>query len=94
MKIENIEKEYEKLREDDPRSAAEIAYVIAKTAKDDGDNEKAIKFGKESIRIFDELDVQTMEQCAAKYVTVNGIALPELIHSDVVRDRLRPLPLR
>lgn len=91
MQIDNIEQEFGKMKTEDPRKAAELAYVIAKAAKDSGDTEKATKFGKESIAIFDKLNVQTQEECAAKHVTVNGIALPDLIHSDVVHDRLKPI---
>jgi len=91
MQIANIEQEFGKMKIEDPRKAAELAYVIAKTAKDAGDNKRAAQFGKKSIALFDILNVQTQEECAAKYVTVNGIALPDLIHSDVVRDRLKPV---
>ncbi len=91
MQIENIEQEFGKMKTEDPRKAAELAYVIAKAAKDTGDNEKAARYGKESIALFNALNVQTMEECAAKYITVNDIALPDLIHSDVVRDRLKPI---
>lgn len=91
--IENIEDVYEKMKVSDPRKAAEIAYVIAMKAKAKGDNEKAIRFGKESVRILDELNVQTMEECATFYVVLNGIGLPEFIHSDMIRDRMKPLTL-
>lgn len=76
-----------------PRDAAELAYVIAMSAKSAGDDEKAIEYGKESIRIFDKLNVQTMLECATRYVVVNGIGMPEFIHADVVRNRLAPLQL-
>ena len=92
-KITDIENIFEDMRISDPRRAAELAYIVAMTAKANGDNDKAIKFGKMSVKIFDELNVQTMEECAARYTVVNGIALPDLIHSDVVRDRLSPLKL-
>lgn len=93
LNISNIEDVYEKMKVDDLRKAAEIAYVIAMIAKAAGNNEKAVKFGRDSVRIFDELNVQTMEECAAYYTVVNGISLPELIHSDVVKNRLLPLEI-
>lgn len=93
LNIPNIEDVYEKMKVSDPRKAAEIAYVIAMKAKAEGDNDKAAKFGRESVRIFDELNVQTMEECASYYTVVNGISLPDLIHSDVVKNRLLPLEL-
>jgi len=91
MNIQNIEQEFSRMKIENPRKAAELAYVIAKTAKNDGDAEKATQFEKESIMLFNELNVQAYEDCVAKYVTVNGIALPDLIHADVVRDRLKPI---
>ena len=93
LNILNIEDVYEKMKMSDPRKAAEIAYVIAMKAKAEDKSDKATKFGRESVRLFDELNVQTMEECAAFYTVINGISLPDLIHSDVVKNRLLPLEL-
>lgn len=93
MQNENLEKKFEDLKESEPRNAAEIAYVIAVIAMRNKDNKKATKYGKESIRLFDSLNPQTLEECAAVNTVINNVALPELIHSDVVRDRLKPLQL-
>lgn len=65
--IPSIEDVYEKMKTDDPRKAAEIAFVIAMKAKADGDEEKAVRFAKESISFFDKLNAQTVEECAAYY---------------------------
>jgi hypothetical protein len=91
MQLENLENKFEEIRESEPRNAAEIAYVIAMIAKRKGDNKKATKFGKESVKLFDQLNLQTLDECAAVNTVINGVALPELIHSDVVRSRLLPL---
>lgn len=91
--IPNIENIYEEMKVSDPRKAAEIAYVIAMIAKAKGDGEKALKFGRESVKLLDELNVQTMEECATRYSVLNGIGLPEFIHSDMVRERMKPLTL-
>ena len=93
MEIKNIEQEFKNLKSASPRKAAELAYVIAMIAKKNGDNEKAIKYGRESIDIFNKLNVQSYEDCASQYVTVNNISLPELIHADVVKNRLLPIKL-
>ena len=93
MQIENIEQEFKKIKMQEPRRAAELAYVIAAIAKKEGNIDKALTYGKESVSLFDGLKIETQEECAAMFVTVNGIALPDLIHSDVVKDRLRPLIL-
>lgn len=93
MEIKNIEQEFQNFKSTDPRKAAELAYVIAMIAKKDGGNKKAAEYGKESVGILNELNVQSYEDCATQYATVNGIALPELIHADVVRDRLSTIKL-
>jgi hypothetical protein len=93
MQLENPENKFEKIKKTEPRNAAEIAYVIAMIAKNKGDSKKAIRYGKESIQLFDQLDPKTLDECAAVNTVINGIALPDLIHSDVVRDRLSPLEI-
>lgn len=91
LQIDNIEAVFAQKKISDPRDAAELAYIIAMSAKAAGEDEKAVQYGKESVELFDKVNVQTLEECASRYVVVNGIAMPELIHADVVRDRLSPL---
>lgn len=93
MKMRQIEKRFYRMEYKDPKKAAEIAYVIAKNAKNNGNNPKATEFGKECIRLLDIVNPQTMDECAPIFTVVNGIALPEFLHQDVVRDRLSPLIL-
>ena len=81
------------MKDVDPRKAAEVAYVLAKLHLDDGNVEKATHFGQESIRLFDGCEMETLKNCAAHYTVLEGIALPEIIHQDVVRDRLKVLKL-
>ena len=81
------------LSEASPREAAEYAYVLAMLNKQAGDNEQAIQFGRKAIALFDRCRMETMEDCATRNVVVEGVALPDLIHQDVVRDRLKPLAL-
>lgn len=75
------------------KSPAEYAYVLAMLYKKAGDNKQAVRFGQESITLFNECSMDTMEDCAARNVVIEGVALPDLIHQDVVRDRLKPLAL-
>lgn len=93
MQYENLEQTLDSLRDTNPRNAAEYAYVLAILHKRAGNNEQAVRFGKEAIALFDKCPMKTMEDCAARNVVVEGIALPDLIHQDVVRDRLKPLTL-
>ena len=81
------------LREVDPRNAAEHAYALAMLHKQDGNDEQAILFGREAIALFGKCQMETMEACAARNVVIEGVAIPDLIHQDVVKDRLQPLKL-
>jgi hypothetical protein len=58
-----------------------------------GNNDEAVRYGREAIALFDKCRMKTMEECAARNVVIEGVALPDLIHQDVVRDRLQPLKL-
>lgn len=93
MQYAALEQTLNSLREVDPRNAAEYAYVLAMLHKRGGDDEQAIRFGREAIALFDKCRMETMEECAARNVVVEGVALPDLIHQDVVRNRLQPLTL-
>jgi hypothetical protein len=89
MEDPNLETTYKKLRDSDPRRAAEIAYVLARIYLNKGDREEAKRYGRESVQLFESLNIQTIDDTAAKYTVINGIALPSYIHENVVRDRLR-----
>ncbi|MDP2631832.1 MAG: hypothetical protein Q8P30_03655 [Candidatus Uhrbacteria bacterium] len=93
MTVASLEQTLNSLREVDPRNAAEYAYVLAQLYKRAGNDEQAIRFGRESIALFDKCRMETMEECAARNMVIEGVALPDLIHQDVVRNRLQPLKL-
>lgn len=93
MTIASLEQTLNSLRDVDPRNAAEYAYVLAQLHKRDGNDEQAIRFGREAITLFDKCQMETMEDCAARNVVIEGVAFPEFIHQDVVRDRMQPLAL-
>ena len=86
-----LEQTLNSLREVNPRNAAEYAYVLAQLYKKAGNDEQAIRFGCESIALFDKCRMESMEECVARNVVIEGVTLPDLIHQDVVRDRLQPL---
>lgn len=89
-----LEQTFESLKEVDPRNAAEYAYALAAIYRRDGNNEEAIRFGREAIALFDKCPMETAEDCAPRNVVIEGIAMPSsFIHQDVVRDRLQPLVL-
>lgn len=93
MTIAALEQTLNSLREVDPRNAAEYAYVIAMLHKRAGNNDEVVRYGREAIALFDKCRMDSMEECAARNVVIEGVALPDLIHQDVVRDRLQPLKL-
>ncbi|MGB2580100.1 MAG: nucleoside-diphosphate kinase [Minisyncoccia bacterium] len=93
MKYTALEQTIESLKEVDPRNAAEHAYALAALHRRDGNNEEAIRFGREAIALFDKCSMETLEDCTARGVVIEGIAIPDIIHQDVVRDRLQPLVL-
>lgn len=94
MKYPALEQTLASLKEVDPRNAAEHAYALAALNHRDGNNEEAIRFGRESIALFNKCPMETTEDCAPRNVVIEGIAMPSsFIHQDVVRDRLQPLVL-
>lgn len=93
MKRVQLEQALNSMRDTDPRTAAEYAYALAVGYKQAEDFRRATHFGREAIALFDKCRMETMEECAAHNVTIEGVALPDIIHQDVVRDRLRPLEL-
>ena len=88
-----LEQTFSELRETEPRRAAEVAYVLARLYLDKGQIDEAKHYGRESIRLFDQCSMESLADCAARYVTLVGIALPSIIHQAVVRDRLKVLNL-
>ena len=88
-----LEKTFDSMKDVDPRKAAEIAYVLAKLNLNKGSIEKATHFGRKSIQLFGECEMETLEDCAAHYTVLEGVVVPEIIHQDVVRDRLKVLKL-
>lgn len=94
MKYTFLEQTLNSMRDVDPRNAAEYAYALAVLYQRDNNIEEAIRFGRESIVLFDKCKMETMEDCASRNVVIGGVAMPSsFIHQDVVRDRLQPLVL-
>jgi hypothetical protein len=79
------------------RAAAETAYALAcrcrceYIAADRPQAELARGWAQRSIELLDSLPSDTVEQIASTRQSVGGIPLPDLLHSDVVRDRLADL---
>lgn len=93
MNHSSLQQKFNSLKGVDPRNAAEHAYALAMLSKHDGNNDQAVKFGNEAIALFNKCNMDTMENCASRNTTIEGVVIPDLIHQDVVRDRLQPLVL-
>lgn len=87
--IERLEKRFVEEFELDERNAAEFAYAIATLAKNNKDFEKAREYALKAIEIFETLQIQTLEEAAAKNNIIEGVVIPELIHDGVVRERFK-----
>ena len=81
---QELEKKFEELREKDPRLAAEYAYVLAV-------KNKSRYYAQECLRIFKELNIQTLKDSASRLNVVEGVCLPEYIHEGVVRARFKEM---
>lgn len=93
MSLDDLGKLFKETKQSDKRKAAEVAYVLARIYLDKKDMKKAADYGKQSIQLFDQCGMGTMEDCAARYTILGGIVLPSLIHQDIVRNRLTLLEL-
>jgi XTP/dITP diphosphohydrolase len=90
---EQLESDYQKIKKTNPRKAAEMAYVLARLYLEDKNFGKATEYGKQSISLFDKCKMNTITECSAIHTILCGIVLPDLIHQDIVRNRLSPLQL-
>ena len=68
-----------------------MAYVIAVISKRQDNLARAKQFAKESIQLFENLNIQTLEEAAARYLELNYVFLPHYIHENVVRDAFKDL---
>lgn len=73
----------------DPRNAAEYAYALAVLYQQGGNSDRATQLGLKAITLFGLCRMETMEDCAALNVAIEGVVIPDLIHENVVRDRLK-----
>jgi len=89
MSITQVEKAFASSK----RNAAEQAYALAMLHKQEGNREEATRYGQETLRLLSGVSAESASDCAALNVTIGGIAIPDMFHEEVVRDRLQPLSL-
>lgn len=89
--IKRLEKKCAEEFELDKRNAAELAYAIATLAKDNKDLEKAREYALKAIEMFETLQIQTLDEAAAKNNIIEGVVIPELMHEGVIRERFKDI---
>jgi hypothetical protein len=77
----------------DPRAAAETAYALAFRYRDhDIDGERRFDLAGEwalrAIALLDSLPSDSIDDLVSTRPTVGGVPIPELLHAQVVRERL------
>ena len=73
---------------------AEKMYAGAIAAAEKGDVQDAITFGRGAIMLYEAASIQTLEDAVAINQQIGGIPIPELMHEDVVRARLKQYGIR
>lgn len=77
----------------DKRAAAETAYALAfRYRNEDVSGTRRFDLAKvwavRAIELLDDLPAERIDQVASTRTTVGGVAIPELLHSGLVRYRL------
>lgn len=93
MAHEETEKTLESLRNTKPKEAAEYALALAVIYKRKGNNERAIQYGKEAIALLDQCPTDSLEDCAGVNILIEDVLIPGILHQQVVRNYLQPLPV-
>lgn len=81
----------------DKRAAAETAYALACRYRSEyvecqeRQLDVARKWALRSTELLDALPSETVDQVASTRMCVGGVGLPDLLHGDVVRERLSDL---
>jgi hypothetical protein len=85
----DLEMTFERIKETEPRRAAEIAYALGEMRKRSGDYELMKWYRWESVRLFLQVRVETEDDAEALYCRINNVWMPSLMHEGVVLNRLR-----
>jgi hypothetical protein len=84
----HLEQTFASIRETDKRTAAEIAYALGVIYKRSGRYDQMIRYREESVRLFRELNIRTIEDACPRYDRINEVWMPDLIHEGVVARNL------
>lgn len=91
--LEDLQLLFNQQVETNRRVAAETAYALAFRYRNEDFNgcrrfDIARIWARRAIQLLDTLPSDTVEQVACTRLSVGGVALPDLLHSGVVRERL------
>lgn len=94
--LDELQAQFEHEMSTNKRAAAETAYALAfRYRNEDVDGRRRFDTAKawalRAIEALDDLPSDTVEQVASTRLEVGGVEIPDLLHSDVVRNRLGDL---
>lgn len=70
------------------RNQAAVLYASAIAHARRGDRHIAKGFAEQCILLLRDIGSHTVEDCATEVSTVGGVAIPDFLHEEVVRQRL------
>ncbi|GEM_PF-6703633 len=82
----NEEEKYELKQEAENSYTAAIIWMRAPGM--DESNFFVKDYGRRAIKLYQKLNIQTLEDAAPTRMSANGVELPDIMHEDVVRQRL------
>lgn len=96
--IDELQAQFEHELSTNTRAAAETAYALASRYRnEDVGGRRRFDIAKtwalRAIGLLNDLPSATVEQVASTRLEVGGVPIPNLLHSDVVRNRLDDLLL-
>ncbi len=86
-----LKKKLNDLLVDNSRNAAEHAFALAMLYKNEGMEKEAAIYGRKAVLLFDKCRMETLKECAAINMNIEGVNIPDIIHQGVVKARLEPL---
>jgi hypothetical protein len=93
VSFEELQLAYNREVDTDKRAAAETAYALAfRYRNEDVSGTRRFDIAKiwalRALTLLDSLPAESIDQVASSRQSIGGVPIPELLHSDVVRERL------
>lgn len=76
------------------RKRAETLFTLAVLNARHGYKRVARGYAEECILLLRRIGTETYEECATSDICCQGVVLPEFLHEDVVRARLKPFQVQ